>query len=363
MTDVDLSPERGRPTSEDEQTPPADQIRKPSWKYTFTNALQQFGRDECTDLAAGLTFFSVLAMFPALIAIVSLLGVFGNGPEAVTRVLDIASDLGAPTDTIEPIVDQLARSPGAGLALALGLLGALWSASGYVGAFARAMNRVYAIDEGRPIWKLRPLQVLITMVLVVLATLLMVGLVVSGPVARSIGSVIGLGDTAVLAWSIAKWPVMLLFVVLMVALLYFATPNVKQPKFRWLSFGAGIAILSWGTLSAGFGFYVANFGSFNKTYGALAGVIVFLLWLWITNNALLFGAEVDAELERSRQLQAGIRAEETIQLPPRDDRNIRKAARKRQQKIDQGRGIREHNRQVLDTTGDGPHPQDSSDRT
>ena len=188
------------------------------------------------------------------------------------------------------------------------------------------MNRIYEIDEGRPIWKLRPAMLLVTLITVVLTALVALGLVLTGPAAQAVGDAIGLGSTVVTIWNIAKWPVLLAVVVLIVALLYYATPNVKQPKFRWISVGAVVAILIWVVASAAFGFYVANFASYNKTYGSLAGVIVFLLWLWITNLALLFGAELDAELERGRELQAGMPAEEVIQLPARDTRKSDKAA-------------------------------------
>jgi membrane protein len=202
------------------------------------------------------------------------------------------------------------------------------------------MNRIYEIDEGRPIWKLRPVMLLITLVTVLLAALVAVGLVLTGPAAEAVGRAIGLESTAVTVWSIAKWPVLLAVVVLIVALLYYATPNVKQPKFRWISVGAIVAIVVWVIASAAFGFYVANFSSYDKTYGSLAGVIAFLLWLWITNLALLFGAELDAELERGRELQAGLPAEEVIQLPARDTRNIEKAERKEREDIERGKEIR-----------------------
>ena len=209
------------------------------------------------------------------------------------------------------------------------------------------MNRIYEIDEGRPIWKLRPVMLLITLVTVLLAAIVAVGLVLTGPAAEAVGSAIGLESTAVTVWSIAKWPVLLAVVVLIVALLYYATPNVKQPKFRWISVGAIVAIVVWVIASAAFGFYVANFSSYDKTYGSLAGVIAFLLWLWITNLALLFGAELDAELERGRQLQAGIAAEEELQLPPRDTRKSDKAAAKEQEDIERGRRLRESQRTTL----------------
>ena len=234
-----------------------------------------------------------------------------------------------------------------------GILGALWSASGYVGAFSRAMNRVYEIEEGRPFWKLRPMMIIVTLIAVLLIGVVLIMLVVSGPLAQAIGDAIGLGDTAVTVWGIAKWPALLLVVALIVAVLYYATPNVQQPKFRWVSIGALAAICVWVVASVVFGFYVANFSSYNKTYGSLAGVIVFLLWLWITNLSLLFGAELDAEVERGRQLQAGIAAEEEIQLPPRDTRKSDKAAEKEAKDLEQARQIRrEHATRSASKDGD-----------
>ena len=320
-----------------------DDLTKPSWRYTAKRAWAEFNADHCTDLAAALTYYAVLALFPALLALVSLLGIFGQGESTTQTMLDMVRDLGQSdvADQLEGPINQMTQTGAAGFALVAGVLGALWSASGYVGAFGRASNRIYEIDEGRPFWKLRPLQLLLTLVGIVLVGLVLVGLVVSGPVAPTVGDTIGLGSTAVTVWGIAKWPVMLLVVVVLVAMLYHATPNVKQPKFRWVSIGAAVAIVVWVLASLLFGLYVANFGSYNKTYGSLAGVIVFLLWLWITNLALLFGAEVDAELERSRELQAGIEAEETLQLPPRDDSGSRKRARKEEERVAEGRRLRQ----------------------
>ena len=319
-----------------------DDIRKPGWVYTGKAAFREFQRDQCTDLAAALTYYSVLSIFPAILALVSLLGVFGQGEATTSALLDIVRQLGQTqvADQLQGPIEQISGARGSGIALVVGLAGALWSASGYVGAFGRAMNRVYQVDEGRPIWKLRPVVLLITLGLVVMASLVLIGLVVSGPVARAIGDVVGLGDASVTVWDIVKWPVILGIVVVMVAVLYYATPNIRQPKFRWVSVGAAVAILIWVLASVAFGFYVSNFGSYNKTYGSLAGIIVFLLWLWITNLALLFGAEIDSELERARQLQAGIEAEETLQLPPRDTRNSEKAVEKLEQKVAEGRRLR-----------------------
>jgi membrane protein len=319
-----------------------DDLTKRSWLYVARRTLREFSKDQCTDLAAALTYYSVLALFPAAIALLSLVGLVSDGPRTVDALIQILRDVGASSaaDTLEPALTELSNTPGAGLALIIGLAAALWSASGYVGAFGRGMNRIYEVGEGRPIWKLRPTMLLVTLVTVVLTAVVALALVITGPAAQAVGDAIGLGSTVVLIWNIAKWPVLLAIVVLIVALLYYATPNVKQPKFRWMSVGALVAIVVWLVASAAFGLYVATFASYNKTYGSLAGVVVFLLWLWITNLALLFGAELDAELERARQLQAGIAAEETLQLPPRDTRKTDKAEEKEREDVERGRRLR-----------------------
>lgn len=317
-------------------------LTKPSASYVLRKTAREFTADQCTDLAAALTYYAVLSLFPAMVVVVSLLGVFGQGKRTTDAVLGIVDDVlpASAVDSLRPTIAQLVENPSAGLALVLGILGALWSASGYIGAFGRAMNRMYEIEEGRPIWKLRPLQLVLTLAGLVMAAAVAFMLAVSGPVAKSLGNLIGAGDLAVTLWTILRWPVMLIFVVGGVAILYYASPNIRQPRFRWISVGAALAIVVWILASALFGLYVANFSSYNKTYGTLAGVIVFLLWLWITNLALLFGAELDAELERGRQLQAGIEAEETIQLPPRDTRNIEKAEDKHADDVAKAREIR-----------------------
>jgi len=317
------------------------ELDKRSWKYVARKTLREFSDDECTDQAAGLTYYAVLAVFPAMLALFSLLGLVVDSSKSVKAITDIMKPLVSKDtlNTFTPVLEDLASSQGAGIALIVGLAGALWSASGYVGAFGRAMNRIYEIDEGRPFWKLRPLMLVITLGAVLLSALVLVMLIVSGPLATSIGKSIGLEGTAVTVWNIVKWPIIALIVMMVVALLYYATPNVKQPKFRWLSIGAAVAIVIWVLASVAFAFYVATFSSYNKTYGSLAGVIVTLLWLWITNLAMLFGAELDAELERARQLQAGMPAEESIQLPPRDTTKIDKDEKKRAEELEQGRQL------------------------
>lgn len=348
-----------------EQTAPEpDDPRKPqappklhgaSWKLALRKAPQEFLRDQCTDLAAGLTYYSVLALFPGLLAVVSLLGVVGQAQQTTAAMLDLVQQIapGGAADQLRAPIESMTTAQGSGITLVIGILGALWSASGYVGAFGRAMNRMYEIDEGRPIWKLRPWMLLWTLVIVILVCLVLVGLVVSGPIAEGISRTIGLGSTGLTVFNIVKWPIMLLVVVGIVALLYWATPNVRQPKFRWMSLGAFVAIGVWVLTSALFGLYVANFANYNKTYGALGGVIIFLLWLWLTNLALMFGAELDAEVERARQLQAGIAAEETLQLPPRDTTQSEKVAEKREAIIEDARELREN-------ASDHPHGRDGA---
>ena len=347
-----------RPVDPDHDAKPdsPDDLTGPSWKYVLRKTGREFGKDQCTDLAAALTYYAVLALFPGLLALLSLVGLLGQGQESARTILGILRDVGAGSvaDTLEPTLLDLSQSTGAGFALVVGLLAALWSASGYVTSFGRAMNRIHEVGEGRPIWKLRPVMLLVTLVEVVLAAAVLTALVVTGPAAEAVGSAIGVGDTAVLVWSIAKWPVLLVAVVLMVAILFYSTPNVEQPKFRWISVGAALAILVWALASAAFGFYVANFSSYDKTYGSLAGVIVFLLWVWLTNLALLFGAELDSELERGRELQAGLPAEDQLQLPPRDTRNIEKAEEKHEEDVAIGRALRESHGHEDDPDEVGP---------
>jgi membrane protein len=350
-------------------TPAPDDPAKPSsptdldarsWKYVARKAVREFSDDQCTDQAAALTYYAVLAIFPAALALTSVLGLVGQADEAVDTILDVLRPLVATStiDLLEGPLESMASSQAAGFTFVAGLLGALWSASGYVGAFGRAMNRVYEISEGRPFWKLRPFMLLVTLVAVFMAATVLVMLVVSGPVAEAIGGALNLGEQTVLLWSILKWPALAFLVTWIVALLYWATPNIQQPRFRWISVGAAVAIVIWVLASVAFAFYVGTFGSYDKTYGSLAGVIVALLWLWITNIALLFGAEIDSELERGRELQAGIAAEEELQLPARDTRNIEKSREKELEDIERGRQIRVA---AQLENGDDPHVEPTSD--
>ena len=326
------------------QTPA--QVTKRSWWYVLRRTIREFSLDQCIDSAGSLTYFGMLALFPGLLAVFSLLGVVGQRQQATKAVMAIVKDVapGSAASTIRGPIEQFAASPAAGFALVVGIVLAIWSASGYVGAFARAMNRIYEIDEGRPFWKRKPQQLLITLIVIVLIVIMVIVLVVSGPVTEALGNAIGAGAVVKTVWGIVKWPVLAFAVVLSIALLYYATPNVKQPKFRWVTIGGLTALVLIVLASLGFGIYVANFSNYDKSYGSLAGIIIFLIWLWITNLVLLLGAELDAELERGRELQGGIQAEDQIQLPPRDATSSEKKLERSEHDAAEGRELRDDDR-------------------
>ena len=305
--------------------------RKGSLGQTLKRTITEFKEDELTDRSAALTYYAVLSIFPALIALVSLVGLVGD-PKTITKTLtDLVSSIGpsSAAETFKGPIEEMTKSSGtAGILLIVGIAAALWTASGYVGAFMRAANVIYEVEEGRSIIKLRPLQMLVTLVLILLVAVVLLALVVTGPVAKAVGDAVGVGSSAVTVWDIAKWPVLLAVVVGMIALLYYASPNAKLGGFKSILPGSALAVVVWLLASAGFAFFVANFGSYNKTYGALAGVVVFLVWLWITNVAILLGAELNAERERSRQLEVGTPgAERELQLDERSAPKNKKRAR------------------------------------
>jgi membrane protein len=290
-----------------------------SWLGVLKRTVREFRDDNLTDWAAALTYYGILALFPALIVLVSILGLIGES--ATQPLLDNLGKLapGAANDVVSGAVRQISANQGAaGVAFVFGLATALWSASSYVGAFIRASNAIYEMEEGRPFWKLRPIQIAITVVMILLLALCAIAVVVTGPLAQQVGDVIGAGSAAVTAWDIAKWPVIAAVIVTMFAILYWAAPNVKQPGFRWITPGGIAALVLWVLASAGFALYVSLFASYNKTYGSLAGVVVFLVWMWISNLAILLGAELNAEVERGRELEAGVPPEQTLDLEPRD---------------------------------------------
>ncbi|MDQ3725810.1 MAG: YihY/virulence factor BrkB family protein [Actinomycetota bacterium] len=290
---------------------------------TLKRTLTEFQEDNLSDWAAALTYYGLLSLFPALIAMVSLIGIFGDPKTTTMKLTEIITEIGPQSgaETFKgPIESIVENQSAAGLAFVIGLATALWSASGYVGAFTRASNIIYETPEGRPFWKLRPLQIAITLAMIIMMALLAIGLVLTGPVVEAIANPIGLSSTAVDVWNIAKWPVMAAIFIVMVNLLYYSTPNVKLRGFKWVTPGAVLSIVVWAIASALFAFYVANFGSYDKTYGTLGGLVVLLLWFWITNLAILFGHQMNAERERSTEIEEGLpRAEKEIQLEPRDE--------------------------------------------
>jgi membrane protein len=290
---------------------------------TLKRAALEFREDNMTDWAAALTYYGLLSLFPALIALVSVLGLFGDPQETTNTVTDVVTQIGpsSAADTFSgPIQSITQNQSAAGILFVVGVLVALWSASGYVGAFIRASNIIWETPEGRGFFKLRPLQLLVTLAMIVTLAVVALALVLTGPIVQAIGAAIGVGDTALTVWDIAKWPVLLAVLSLMIAVLYYAAPNVKVPGFRWVTIGSTVALVVWIVASAAFAFYVANFGSYDKTYGTLGGIVTVLIWMWISNLALLFGAELNAERERSRELAADVpRAHREIQLEPRDE--------------------------------------------
>jgi membrane protein len=312
-----------RHDADDEPDSPTELGRR-GWIAVLRRTWREFREDNLIDWAAALTYYGVLSIFPGLLVLVSLLGLVGAsatqplidnlGQVAPGQAKEIA------TNALQGLQDN--RSTGGVMAL-VGLGIALWSASNYVGAFIRASNAIYEIGEGRPFWKIRPLQLGVTIVMVLMLALCAVAVVVTGPLAQTVGDVVGLGSTAVGVWNIAKWPVIAVVFMAMLAFLFYAAPNVRHPRFRWISPGAVAAVVIWLLASGAFALYVANFGSYDKTYGALGGVIVFLTWLWISNIAVLLGAELNAEVERGRQIERGMDPETEPFMEPRDTRKLK----------------------------------------
>ena len=307
-------------TAERQQAPSKPtELGARSWWGVLKRTVKEFREDNLTDWAAALTYYGVLSIFPALLVLISSLGLVGQSATQplVENVGTFAP--GAAKDIVTTAVENLQKSQGAaGLAFIVGLAGALWAASGYIAAFMRAANVVWDVEEGRPIWKTLPLRLGLTLLMLVLLAISAAAVVVTGPLAKRVGDLIGLGGTIVTVWDIAKWPFLILIVSFMFALLYWLAPNVRQPGFRWVTAGGIVAVLLWIVASAAFAFYVATFASYNKTYGSVAAVIIFLVWLWISNIAVLLGAEFDAEIERGAKIEAGQPAEEEPFLPPRD---------------------------------------------
>lgn len=274
-------------------------------RRSLGRAAKRYVAENRGDDAAALTYFSVLSIFPAILVGTSLIGLLNQ--QATDALLEAVATI-APSGIMQIIEDAVARlqmNPGtAGLVALLGLAGALWAASNYMAAFSRALNEVYATDETRRWWTVLIVRIVLTVVVGVLAALCGIIAATGGAVAEAIGKAIGLGGTAVTVWQWVKWPILLVLVMIIVALLYWLAP-AKRTGFGERAPGAVLAVALWIVASVGFGLYVANFGSYEKTYGALAGVVIFLVWLWITNAALLFGAELNATSELGADERTG----------------------------------------------------------
>ncbi|MEV4121926.1 YihY/virulence factor BrkB family protein [Micromonospora sp. NPDC049645] len=296
------------------------------WAAALRRTITEFQDDSLTDWAAALTYYGVLSIFPGVLVLISLLGLLGeSATQGVTDTVNQAVPDGSIRQIITDAIGTADRNGGlASIAAIVGLVAAFWSASGYVGAFMRASNTIYDVPEGRPIWKTLPIRLGVTAVIGVLLLASAVIVVFTGRLAESVGDVIGVGSTAVAVWDVAKWPMLLILVSLMFAILYWASPNARHGGFRWVSPGGVLAVVIWLVISGLFAFYVSNFGSYDKTYGTLAGVIIFLVWLWLSNIAILLGAEFDAELERGRAISAGHPVDDEPYVELRDDRKLRK---------------------------------------
>jgi membrane protein len=307
---------------------PSD-LGRHSWWGVLKRTVTQFQADNLTDWAAALTYYGILSLFPALLVLISSLGLVGHGTQKA--VLDNVRKLvpGTAGDMVGNIIHNVQNAPKAsGILAIVGLVAALWSASGYISAFMRATNAIYDVPEGRPIWKTLPLRIGLTILTGVLLTVSILAVVLTGSLASLIGRLLHVGHTAVIVWDIAKWPVLVVLISLMFAVLYYAAPNAKHGGFRWITPGGLLAVLVWLIASAAFALYVANFGSYNKTYGTFAGIIVFLVWVWISNIAILLGAEFDAEIERGRAIEAGLRPpDKEPYMELRDDRKLKDGAR------------------------------------
>jgi membrane protein len=310
----------GTPVDQSRASEHVSDLSRGAWRDVLKRTFKEYKADNLTDLAAALTYYGVLAIFPMLIVLISILGLIGHS--ATQPLIENLGKVapGPAREIFTSAIKNVQSGKGtAGILFIVGLAGGLWSASAYIAGFMRASNIVWDVAEGRPIWKTIPLRLAVTLVTVVLLTVSAVAVALTGGLAKQVGDVIGVGSSAVTIWDIAKWPVLVLVMSLMISILYYASPNVRHPGFRWITPGSVLAVLLWIVASAAFAFYVASFASYNKTYGALGGIVVFLVWLWITNTVILLGAELNAEIERGRQIQAGAPADREPFLKPRDE--------------------------------------------
>ena len=318
-------------THEDDTSasPPPWRLGREAWALATRRAVRKFGTDWCPDAAAALTFYALLAAVPASIAVISVLGLLsrdGAGLENLMRAMEPVLPEGAVAALREPLA-ALADTRATGWVLAASLLVTVWSAGRYITSFSRAANRVYGVEEGRPFWKSKPMHLLLTVVLIVLVSAAVLLAIAGEQVSRGIGRLWGVGEVGLFVWSVLRWPALAAVTIILIAILYCFAPNVAPRSFRWMSLGAVAALLVFSIASAGFGFYVTVIADYERFYGPFASILIFLLWLWIANMALLLGVEIDVELERVRQLRVGIPAERQVQVELRDTTAIAAAVR------------------------------------
>ncbi|WP_297007749.1 YihY/virulence factor BrkB family protein [uncultured Corynebacterium sp.] len=337
----------------------------PAWRRIPGRAVRRFVDQDFVDFVGSLAFRALLALFPGLIALVSILALFGQSEESVIRLLN---DVEAVTpehswESVRPVLESILRTPQAGLGLVIGLVTTLWTASGYIKTFSRTMNAVYGITEGRGLFKWNMQMYLLTGLFLLLAAVGLIVSVVAGPVAEAVGELIHLETAVITVWRYVRWVLVIMVVVLGVGMLYRITPNVRMRRtwggrhfpwylfwLRWFTVGASLSIVATILATMLFFLYVAKAGSFNATYGALAGVVVLMVWLFIVNAALVFGALIDSEVVRMRQLRAGLPAEETLQLRVRDSSASDKRESKNARDVEWAREVRRN----AEGEADGP---------
>lgn len=331
----------GEPASARLSRSPAD-LDARSWKFVVRRVVRGFGVDGCPDIAASLTFYASLALIPAVMVFVSLIGILGREGETLRLIEDVTRALAAPESAhvLADVLDELAESSVAAVALVAGLVLTVWAGARYVASLGRGMNRVYGVEEGRPLWRLKFTQVWVTVVMLISVFAASVFFAISGPVAEAIGESLGIGESVRAGWTVIRWPVLAIIVVFVVAFLTYFAPNVKHPRFRWMSIGAAASILVLIAATLLFALYLANFAHYELIYGSLTTIIVFLLWLWFANMALMVGVELDVAIERARELRAGTPAEKGVQLPLRDTDRIRRSARRDREERAEARRLR-----------------------
>ena len=311
-------------------SPPPWRLGREAWALAGRRAIRKFGTDRCPDGAAALTFYAVLAAVPAAIAVISTIGLLGRDGSRLENLMR-AADAMLPEDTaaaLRQLLPELAEATATGWVLVFALAVTIWSVGRYVTSFSRAVNGIYGVEEGRPFWKSKPAHLLLTTVIIVLVAVAVLIAVTGQRVSRGIGQVWGVGEAGLFVWSVVRWPALVVVTVLLIAILYYFAPNVAPRSFRWMSLGAAAALIVFGIASVGFGFYLTSITDYERLYGPFAGVLIFLLWLWIANMALLLGVEIDVELERVRELRAGVPAERQVQVELRDTRAIASAVRR-----------------------------------